>query len=39
MVNMTSATLSLAPPPPQHRNGVLLGYQIQVSQDIPYDAD
>ena len=27
---MTSATLSLAPPPPQHRNGVLLGYNIQV---------
>ena len=36
---MTSATLSLAPPPPQHRNGVLLGYHIQVSQDISYYAD
>ena len=31
MVNTTSATLSLAPPPPQHRNGLLLGYNIQVS--------
>ena len=34
MVNMTSATLSLAPPPPQHRHGLLLGYNIQVSN--PY---
>ena len=34
MVNITSATLSLDPPPPQHRNGLLLGYHIQVSSDI-----
>ena len=30
MVNSTSATLSWSPPPPQHRNGQLLGYFIQI---------
>ena len=30
MVNKTSAHLSWAPPPPQHRNGILKGYQIHV---------
>ena len=30
MVNMSSAILSLSPPPPQHRNGYLLGYNVQV---------
>lgn len=30
MVNKTSASLSWAPPPPQHRNGILKGYQIHV---------
>jgi roundabout axon guidance receptor 2 len=30
MINKTSAHLAWAPPPPQHRNGVLKGYQIHV---------
>ena len=30
MINKTSAGLSWAPPPPQHRNGILKGYQIHV---------
>jgi roundabout axon guidance receptor 2 len=30
MINVTSAEIKWAPPPPQHRNGVLLGYQIHV---------
>ena len=30
MINRTSAHLSWAPPPPQHRNGILKGYQIHV---------
>ena len=30
MINSTSAILKWSPPPPQHRNGVLLGYQIHV---------
>ena len=30
MINSTSAVLKWSPPPPQHRNGVLLGYQIHV---------
>jgi roundabout axon guidance receptor 2 len=30
MLNATSAVLKWSPPPPQHRNGVLLGYQIHV---------
>ncbi len=30
MINATSAVLKWSPPPPQHRNGVLLGYQIHV---------
>ena len=30
MVNQSSAHLSWAPPPPQHRNGILKGYQIHV---------
>ena len=30
MVNSTSATLSWSPPSPQHRNGQLLGYLIQI---------
>eukprot|EP00092_Neocalanus_flemingeri_P031723 GFUD01034457.1.p1 GENE.GFUD01034457.1~~GFUD01034457.1.p1 ORF type:complete len:1341 (+),score=224.87 GFUD01034457.1:285-4307(+) len=30
MLNSTSAKVSLSPPPPQHRNGHLLGYNIQI---------
>ena len=30
MLNRTSARISLSPPPPQHRNGQLLGYNIQL---------
>merc|ERR1719471_1522096 len=30
MLNTSSASISLSPPPPQHRNGQLLGYNIQV---------
>ena len=30
MLNSSSARLSLSPPPPQHRNGQLLGYNIRV---------
>ena len=30
VVNVTSVELKWSPPPPQHRNGVLLGYQIHV---------
>merc|ERR1719264_1538691 len=30
ILNSTSATLSWSPPPPQHRNGQLLGYFIQI---------
>ena len=30
MLNSSSASVSLSPPPPQHRNGQLLGYNIQV---------
>ena len=30
LLNSTSAELNWSPPPPQHRNGVLLGYQIHV---------
>jgi len=30
MLNSTSAKVSLFPPPPQHRNGQLLGYNIQI---------
>ena len=32
MLNGTSVELKWAPPPPQHRNGVLLGYQIHVKE-------
>jgi len=30
MLNSSSAKVSLSPPPPQHRNGQLLGYNIQI---------
>lgn len=30
ILNMTSAQITISPPPPQHRNGVLLGYQVHV---------
>ncbi len=30
LLNASSAQLRWAPPPPQHRNGVLLGYQLHV---------
>ena len=30
LINVTSAELKWSPPPPQHRNGVLLGYQVHV---------
>ncbi len=30
VANFTSAEIKWAPPPPQHRNGVLLGYQVHV---------
>uniref|UniRef100_T1JDC0 Roundabout n=1 Tax=Strigamia maritima TaxID=126957 RepID=T1JDC0_STRMM len=30
IVNLTSAIIRWAPPPPQHRNGILLGYQIHI---------
>ena len=33
MVNSTSATLSWSPPSPQHRNGQLLGYNIQIKSN------
>ena len=35
-VNKTSAVLSWAPPPPQHRNGILRGYQIHVKGNGSY---
>ncbi len=34
MINETSAHLSWAPPPPQHRNGILKGYQIHVKGNL-----
>ena len=30
MLNATTARVSLSPPPPQHRNGALLGYNVMV---------
>eukprot|EP00095_Tigriopus_kingsejongensis_P009444 maker-scaffold108_size357748-snap-gene-2.20 protein:Tk09444 transcript:maker-scaffold108_size357748-snap-gene-2.20-mRNA-1 annotation:"conserved hypothetical protein" len=30
ILNMTSAQITLSPPPPQHRNGILQGYQVHV---------
>uniref|UniRef100_A0A8D8SYU1 Roundabout homolog 2 n=1 Tax=Cacopsylla melanoneura TaxID=428564 RepID=A0A8D8SYU1_9HEMI len=30
VLNLTSAYVKWAPPPPQHHNGILLGYKIQV---------
>ena len=36
MINRTSAILSWAPPPPQHRNGILRGYQIHVKGNGSY---
>ncbi len=32
MLNETSALLRWAPPPPQHRNGVLRGYQLHIKK-------
>ena len=36
MMNQTSAIMSWAPPPPQHRNGILRGYQIHVKGNGSY---
>ena len=36
MLNFTSAELLWSPPPPQHRNGVLLGYQIHIKGNGSY---
>lgn len=30
MLNLTSGVVRWTPPPPQHHNGILLGYKIQV---------
>ena len=30
MLNLTSGVVRWSPPPPQHHNGILLGYKIQV---------
>ena len=32
MLNATSALLRWAPPPPQHRNGILKGYQLHIKK-------
>lgn len=36
MLNLTAGWVKWLPPPPQHHNGVLLGYKIQVDQFIVY---
>lgn len=34
MLNLTAGWVRWSPPPPQHHNGILLGYKIQVTHSI-----